>query len=255
MKKASGRTLPLSLPRRWVGDLVAFAQKVPTVMAERTLNVNALAAARLQVANPPSWCALITKAFGLVSARMPEFRLSFLGFPYPRLYEHPCSVAAIAINRRYGDESAVFLGLMQAPETLPLQEVNRRVRHFVESPVEEIGCYRRLIRTAKLPLPLRRILWWYGLNGRGKIRSKTFGTFCVNSVGSFDLRITQCLTPITTMIYYRSPGPRGELAIQAAFDHRVFDAIIIHLGLTELEKFLNNEMVVEVTKSNNKLDL
>jgi hypothetical protein len=46
---------------------------------------------------------------------------------------------------------------------------------------------------------------------------------------------------------------RGELTIQVAFDHRAFDAVIIHRCLNELEKVLNNEMVAEVTKSESKL--
>jgi len=252
MKKPSGRTIPLSLPRRWIGDLVAFSQKVPTVAVERTLRVKALTDARGSVSNPPGWCAIFTKSFGIVSARFPELRRSYLNFPFARLYEHPQSVAALVVGRDFQGEDAVFLGLMQAPETLSLPEIQRRVRQLKESPIKEMGSYRRLIRTTKFPWPIRRMLWWYGLCVSGKQKSTNFGTYSVNSVRTMGIRMIQFLVPITSTLYYSSPGADGELNIQMAFDHRVFDALTAGRALAELEKVLNNEMVAEITKSSGR---
>ena len=39
---ASGRSIPLSLPRRFVGDLVHFAHQVPTVPVQKMVNVGSL---------------------------------------------------------------------------------------------------------------------------------------------------------------------------------------------------------------------
>jgi len=249
MKKPSGRTIPLSLPRRWVGDLVAFSQKVPAVAVERTLRVTALTYARGRVSNPPGWCAIFTKSFGIVSARIPELRRSYLNFPSARLYEHPQSVAAIVVGRDLHDEDAVFLGLMQAPENLSLPEIQGRVRQLKESPIEEIGSYRRIIRTTKLPWPMRRFLWWYGLCVSGKQKSINFGTYSVNSVRTMGIRVIQFISPGTTAIYYDSPDPSGALNVQMAFDHRVFDGTTAGRALAELEKVLNNEIVAEITGS------
>jgi hypothetical protein len=244
--KPAGRTIPLSLPRRWVGDLAAFSQNVPTVAGEKILRVKALAAARRGVPRPPSWGSLVTKAFGIVSARTPELRRSYLSFPFPRLYEHPSSVAAIVANREFHGEPAVFLGLMQVPESLSLREIEARLRQLRESPFDQIGSYRRLIRTTRLPRPVRRLLWWYGLCVAGKEKSRTFGTFAVNSLPSKSVRLTHFLNPITSMLYYGSSGTAGELAMQMAFDHRVFDGVTAVRALSELQGVLNGEMVAEV---------
>lgn len=245
MKKPAGHSIPLSLPRRWIGDLAAFSRNVPIVVVEKSLNVKALWEARRKVADPPGWCALVTRSFGLVSARQPELRRSYLGFPFPRLYEHPQSVAAIVVGRDFLGEPAVFLGLIQGPESIPLPDVQARVRQLKEGPVTDIGSYRRLIRTTKLPRPARRLLWWYGLCVSGKQKSTIFGTFSVNSVRTMGIRMMQFLSPITTSLYYDSPDGEGKMKIQMVFDHRVFDAATAGRALGELEKVLNDEMAGE----------
>src|SRR5437763_8596680 len=116
MGEKVGRTLPLSLPRRFICDLLHFAQKVPTVPVQRRMNLSSLLAARRQAYPSPSWCALFTKAFATVAAGRPELRRAYLTIPWPRLYEHPCSIASIAIERRWLDEDAVFFVQVRNPE-------------------------------------------------------------------------------------------------------------------------------------------
>ena len=60
--------LSLSLPRRFVCGLLHFARKVPTVPVQRRMNIAPLMAARQQADPRPSWCALFTKAYGMVCA-------------------------------------------------------------------------------------------------------------------------------------------------------------------------------------------
>ncbi len=49
MGEKVGRSLSLSLPRRFVGDLLHFAQKVPTVPVQRRMNISPLVAARTRL--------------------------------------------------------------------------------------------------------------------------------------------------------------------------------------------------------------
>src|SRR5207249_4491947 len=91
MSHEVGRTLPLSLPRRFVGDLLHFARQVPTVPVQRRVDVAALRQARAQACPAVSWPALFLKAYGRVAEQVPELRRAYLGFPYARLYEHPFS--------------------------------------------------------------------------------------------------------------------------------------------------------------------
>src|SRR5689334_11247055 len=108
MPQTTGFYLPLSRPRRLICDFLHFANQVPSVPVERRMNLASLVAAR-EVATPkPSWCSIFTKAWGFTCAAHPALRRSYLGFPWPRLYQHPSSVATIAVERPYGDEDAVF---------------------------------------------------------------------------------------------------------------------------------------------------
>ena len=247
MSPAQGRTIPLSLPRRWVGDLLAFSQRVPTVAGEKILRLRPLMEARRSANYRPSWCALVTKSFGIVSSRIPELRRSYLGFPYPRLYEHAVSVAAIAVNREFQGEPAVFMGLMQAPENRSLREIDAHLVELTKGPHGEIGCYRRLIRTTRLPRPIRRLLWWYGLCVDGKQKSCIFGTFSVNSTASMRFQVRQFVTPITSTLYYSSVGANGDMPVQMAIDHRVFDGVTVGRAFAELEKVLTKDMVAEIS--------
>src|SRR5436309_2245890 len=111
-----GRWLPLSLPRKFMCDLMYSARQVPIIPIQRTMHLAAVAAAR-QAAEPrPGWCAIFCKAFALVAMRRPELRRSYLPFPWPHLYEHPQSVANIAIERPWCGESAVMFGRIRGPE-------------------------------------------------------------------------------------------------------------------------------------------
>ena len=108
MSQPAGRNIALSLPRRFICDLVHFARQVPSVPVQRRMNLAPVVAAR-QLAEPrPSWCTIFTKAYGYVAAAIPELRRAYLSFPFPHLYEHPINVASIAVERRLGDEEAVF---------------------------------------------------------------------------------------------------------------------------------------------------
>src|SRR6266540_3674213 len=105
MPQPTGRSLPLSLPRRFICDMMHFAQQVPTVPVERRMSLGPVVAARRQANPRPSWCALFTKAYAFVAARWPELRRAYLTFPTPHLYEHPVSIASIAVERELKGEA------------------------------------------------------------------------------------------------------------------------------------------------------
>ena len=135
MSQPAGRNISLSLPRRFICDLVHFARQVPSVPVQRRMNLAPVVAAR-QLAEPrPSWCTIFTKAYGYVAAACPELRRSYLSFPCPHLYEHPINVASIAVERRLGDKDAVFFAHLRRPETRGLSELDTELRRFKEQPV------------------------------------------------------------------------------------------------------------------------
>src|SRR5208283_1240223 len=134
----AGRSIPLSLPRRWIIDLMHFAQQVPTIPVQRRIDISAIVAGR-RAANPrPSWTAMFAKSYAIVAARRPELRRCYLPLPWPHLYEHPVSVATIAVEREYEGENAVFFAHVRIPEERSLLELDTLLRHWRSAPLRDI---------------------------------------------------------------------------------------------------------------------
>ena len=105
MGKSVGRALPVTPYRRLVTELMYASAKVPSVSADRRMDLRPLAAAR-QICSPrPSWCGLFAKAFGMVSRDHPELRRSYMKFPRPWIYEHPHSVVSLNVDRETAQET------------------------------------------------------------------------------------------------------------------------------------------------------
>ena len=242
-----GRCIPLSLPRRWMGDTLHFSDRVPIVAAERTFRIQALADARRAAPQPPSWNALVIKAVGIVSVRLPALRLAYMPYPWPRLYEAPYSVASVVFDRAFRGEPATFMAPLSQPEKRTLADIQSTVEAWRVDPIENHGPLRRLVRSARPPLPLRRLIWSIGLYASGLERARHFGTFGVNSIAGLRGRMLMFKIPITSAFYYGAVS-KGTMAIQMAFDHRVFDGVTAGRVGGLLEDVFNNELVDEVNR-------
>jgi hypothetical protein len=250
MGSEKGRFIPLSLPRRWIGDMLHFAMKVPVVAAERTMRIRTLVEARRATPFAPSWYATILKAFAIVSERIPELRRAYMPYPWPHLYEHPYSVGSVVLNREFRGEQATFMCPVLHPERVTLTKLHDKLQSLQNDPVEKHGSMRRLIRTSKFPLPIRRLLWAIGLYAWGGMRAGNFGTFAINSNAKAKrLRTLQFVTPITSVLYIGLPSREGEMDVQLAIDHRVFDGVTVYRIFNELECVLNAELVAETCVS------
>src|SRR4051794_17145732 len=118
--------IPLSLPRRFVGDLLHAAGSVPLATAQRRMCLREVAHIREQIKPRPGWSLLFTKGYALVAQRRPVLRRLFVALPRPRLYEHPHSVATVSIQRYHGSEPGVFFAHLIAPEERSLTELKQR---------------------------------------------------------------------------------------------------------------------------------
>jgi hypothetical protein len=246
MPQPAGRYLPLSLPRRFIGDLLHFAKKVPTVPVERRMQLAEVVAARNAAQPRPSWCALFVKAYAFVCARRPELRRAYVTFPWPRLYEHPISVASVAIERRLGDEDAVFFTHVRGPEQQSLPAIDAHLRHCKEVPIEDIGLFRRILAMSRLPRPVRRVMWWIGLNVSGHRRARMLGTFGISITANLGAASLHPLSPLTTALNYGVLGPDGALDVRLIYDHRVLDGANVARALEELEHALRGEILTEL---------
>ena len=246
MNTQAGRTLPLSGPRLLIGDLLHFARQIPTIPVQRRMNVAGLRDARARMKRRVSWCVLFTKAYGRVASQAPELRRAYLPFPFPRLYEHPFSVASVAIERVHRGENAVFFSLMREPERTPLGTLETHLRSHKEVPLEKSGTFRRALRVGRMPLPLRRAFWWCGLNASGRGRAYCMGTFGVTAYSGLGAESLHPLSPLTTTLTYGVIRPDGTVPVRVVYDHRVMDGGTVARALERLEQTLNGEILAEL---------
>jgi hypothetical protein len=246
MGEPRNRHVPLSLSRRLACDAMHFSQKVPLVVAERRLHLAALVAARQATLPRPSWFAVFMKAYALVAARRPELRRAYLTLPWPRLYEHRQSVASLAVERRFGEEEVVFYAQFLRPEGQSVADIDACLRRYKTDPVETVSYFRTQLRITRLPRPLRRLIWWLGLNLIGRTRTYFYGTFGITAVSSLGATLVNVLAPLSTTLTYGVLDPDGSVAVRLVFDHRVLDGASAARALAELEQVLLGEVLTEL---------
>jgi hypothetical protein len=246
MADVAGRNLSLSLPRRFLCDLLHYARQVPAAPVQRSLNLARVAAARRDALRRPSWCALFTKALAIVAAARPSLRRVYLSLPRPHLYEHPHNVAAVGLGRRWGDEEAVFFAHLRAPEKQPLLKLDASLRRYQQEPLESIGRFRRLVRLERLPWPVRRFAWWLTLNGSGRRRARQVGTFGVSGPPALGCELLQPLLPVTTTLHHGTPSRSGRVTVRLFYDHRVLDGATAAQALLDVERALHHEILEEL---------
>jgi hypothetical protein len=244
--KNPGRSLRISPFRRLVIDLMHFSRKVPSVTVDRRMNLAELLLARKACTPRPSWCAIFAKAFAIVARQRPELRQSYMSLPWARIYEHPRNIAAFNIDRQYGNERIVLYTHIRQPENRSLSELDELVRHQKEAPLETINSFRRAMRLAALPGPLRRLVWWLTLNLFGRRRSHNFGTFGLTSTASYGAGILNIIPVLTSTLHYGLFDEHGSLDMRMCFDHRVLDGASAAQALCELETVLQNEILDEL---------
>ena len=81
-----GTVRKISLPRRFLADLMHASISVPFVSLRRTLHIRALIEARGMMAQPPGFAAIFVKAFCLVAKDEPVLRTLYAKWPWPHFY-------------------------------------------------------------------------------------------------------------------------------------------------------------------------
>ena len=179
MAKITGRRVGLSLPRRWMADIMHLSRGMPYFVVDRRMNLAALAANR-----SAPWPAIFAKAYATVASKRPELRRSYQSFPWAHFYESDVSIASVAVSREYAGEPAVFFGLLHAPDRQSLGQLAGHLQSYKTAPVESIRPFARLIKYTRYPKPIRRFIWWVGMNLTGKHRAKSIGTFGLTTLSS-----------------------------------------------------------------------
>ena len=248
MHEPRGRYVPLSAPRRFVIDLIHFARKVPSVPVSRMVDIGPLRGARAAHPSRPSWQVVFMKAFAAVAADHPSLRRALLSFPDARLYEHPQSICALALERRLDGEDVIVVGLFRAPERQSLAELQAALDRYKDQPMDEVGFFRQALRFSRIPRPLRRLMWWITLNVSGHKRAKRFGTFGLTSYGALGAESLHPISPLTCTLTFGPIDPAGRVSLKLIYDHRVMDGSFVARRLADIEAELRGPILDELRR-------
>ena len=238
-----GRSIPISSVRKLVIDLTRL--RAPTVPVQRVMDLSSLLAARGTLQDRPAWVAIFAKAYALLSEEMPTLRRAYVKLPTPRLYEYPVSTASIVIERDFGDEMVVLTLLIRDPAKLGVEEISHQIKHAKTAPVNEIKSFKRMLDLARWPTPLRRMIWWLGLN-IGRQRGNYFGSYGITVYSGLGAESLHPLSPLSATINWGIIGDDGKVAVRIMYDHRVFDGSEIARTLERLEARLTGALVAEL---------
>ncbi len=216
------------------------------VAIDREVTIPEVALARDTADPKPGWYPVLLKAFAIAATAVPDLRRSLLTSPYPRLYEHACSVATVTVEREVDGVPSVLFFLIRQPESTPLNEIDARFKRIKTAPLQEIADFRRLILLMRFPRLIRRFLWWLALRTSGSWRQKYCGTFGVTSVVSAGATVHIPICPLTSTFTFGQVKQDGSVLLRLAFDHRVLDGVAAARGLVEVEKALRGPILSEL---------
>jgi hypothetical protein len=238
-----GRFVPLSLGRRLVVDLTRM--HVPSVPVQRVMNIAPVVAARAAANPKPSWPSIFAKAYALVAEEDPVLRRAYIKLPSPRLYEYQASSVSLVVEREYQGEMIVLTLLIRNVAQKPLIAITDAVREAKSAPVESIRMFRRMLGLARLPTPIRRAIWWLGLN-IGRQRGNYFGTFGLTVYSGLGAESLHPISPLTGVINYGVIGEDGKVAVRIMYDHRVLDGSQVARTLERIERTLHGPILDEL---------
>jgi hypothetical protein len=238
------RWRPLTSDRAIVLDVVHFARRIPVFPVERTFDLARLAALRAATRRRIAWSVIFLKAYALVAARHPILRRSFVRWPWPHFVESPDNVGQIVVQREHEGESRLCWARFMRPEKRKLAELNGHLRWYQNRPLEQ--AFARQILFSRMPLALRRLLWWWNLEVAGAKRASRLGTFSISSLAGQHCLNRGHPSLLTTSLTYGPLDEDGQSVVTLLCDHRVLDGVPAAAALAELESVLQGQISREL---------
>lgn len=236
----------LSLPRSrvLVSDLLCFARTVPTCAHERVFQLDGLNALRTNAGQRIAWPLIFIRAYTLATEKHPVLRQCHMKWPWPHLYEHPHHVATLAIVREHQGQPWLFFGNFNQPEDRSLVDLQRQLDGYKTDPVEKAFAHQ--LRASKVPMPLRRALWWARINFLGKKRAKRLGTFGLTTISSRGAVIPDPPGLLTSTMSYGPIDEKGQCRVSISYDHRLMDGWFIAELLEQIEQTMKTTITDEL---------
>src|SRR5690606_7802484 len=109
-------------------------RKAPMCAHDRIFNLQPLIDARANAARRISWSMLFLKAYGMLSCEFRPLRQAYMSWPWPHVYEHPCSSGTLTVSRPFEGEDRLFFLQFHRPETFPLEKLQNRLESHLNEP-------------------------------------------------------------------------------------------------------------------------
>lgn len=231
-----GASFLIPRSRRLSWDLLWFHKSVPLCGHDRLCRLAPVSEARAAAAVRISWPAIFLKSYAIVAAQVPELRQTWFRWPWAHLYQHPCSVGVLTVQREYRGERWLFWGRISTPETMSLPEIQQQIDLFTQdNPGKQ---FRSEIKLSRLPTVLRRLIWASYLHGSGRVRAERLGTFFLSTLSGKGAEIQVPPSVQTGCLTYGPLDSQGRARVTLAYDHRVMDGGLVAECLEILERTL-----------------
>jgi hypothetical protein len=240
-----GTKRKISLPRRFLIDFMHASIRVPAISFSREIDVGPYLDARAKADYRPGWAAALVKAFAIVAREEPVLRTLYVKLPWPHFFEIPRSIAMVAVARTESGEEFILPEKVPSPEDRSLVEIDAQIRRAKDAPIEEIPTFRKILAVTRLPLPLRRLSWFMGLNV-GRMRANNFGSFGVTSVAAYGPGELRAISTGPFLLSYGAAARDRRMHVSIRWDHRITDAVAIARVMDRLEQVLNTEIAKEL---------
>lgn len=238
------RRFLLPRSRRLTGDVLFFHRRVPLCPHARTMDLAELESLRQNLSRRVSLPAIFIRAYGLMAAECPVLRQLHYRWPLANVYEHDSTVLMMAIAREYQGEPWLFWGRFQEPEHRSLTTLQEQLDRLQSEPVEQV--FRQQLQLSRLPMPLRRFLWWWKLNGRGPVRARRTGTAFLSTLASQGTEIVHPPSFQTGCLSYGPFDEHHKLRVTLSYDHRLMDGLTVAKALRRFEQILTDTLTAEL---------
>jgi hypothetical protein len=236
--------LPAS--RALVCDILRYDARIPSFAHSRPFELADVEALRLQLPRRISWSILFLKAYGMLSAECPLLRQAFMRWPVAHAYEHPETIATLAVSRSHAGEPRLFWARFRQPELCSLVQLQRELERHQREPAEQL--FGRQLRMSRLPAPLRRLGWWLTFNLSGHKRATRLGTFALTTLAGQGVTIDRPPSIHTSTLTYGPLDEAGRARVTITYDHRLADGLAIAGCLTRLEQILRGPIARELAQ-------
>jgi hypothetical protein len=227
-----------------ISDFMWAASGAARVSVTRQVAFRDLIAARGRLLARPSWIAIFSKGFAIVTSEIPELRRAYIALPWPHLYEYAESTLVIAQERMIMGDLGLLPLRFNKVHAVPLGELSEIIRQAAGAPLEASRFHRRLVAIARLPLPVRRLIWAVCLN-IPRLR-REIGTCAVSSAARWQTDLGTSRTAQPCLLSYGPADADGNVVVRLTFDHRIFDGAVAGRALARLEDVLNSSVLEEL---------